>query len=125
MTQIMALVRKRLAVALDTHYRCHYERFYVRWKRVCLDTVDGEEDRNLDPQKTQLNELVRHAWLMRHDLETKEARGFSLFSESQIQVSYVTLDAICIAILYRRLHPKSFTVLGKRPGTCYAPHTVL
>ncbi len=77
MSQIMALVGKRLATALDTHYRCHYERFYKRWKRVCLDPVDGEEDGDvlddhfLDPQETQLNELVRHAWLMRCDLVVK------------------------------------------------------
>ncbi len=77
MSQIMALVGKGLAAALDTHYRCYYELFYKRWKRVCGDTVDGEEDRNLDPQKTQLNELVRHAWCMRHDLEAREARGFA------------------------------------------------
>ncbi|MCP3884239.1 MAG: hypothetical protein GY700_01960, partial [Propionibacteriaceae bacterium] len=112
MSQIMALVGKGLAAVLDTHYRCYYERFYKRWKRVCGDTVDGEEDRNLDPQKTQLNELVRHAWCMCRDLE---ARGFSLFSESQIQVSYVTLDATCIAYLYRRLYPHFFRVPGKRP----------
>ncbi len=44
MTQIMALVGKRLAAALDTHYRCYYERFYVRWRRVYLETVDGEDN---------------------------------------------------------------------------------
>ncbi|MCP4083397.1 MAG: hypothetical protein GY743_24525, partial [Planctomycetaceae bacterium] len=126
MLQIMALVGKRLAAALDSQYRCHYERFYKRWKRVCGDTVDGEEngdvldDHFLDPQEAQLNELVRHAWLMRRDLEAREARGFALFPESKIQVSYVTLDATCIAYLYRRLYPDSFRVPGKRPETTRA-----
>ncbi len=112
----MALVGKRLATALDTHYRCRYERFHKRWKRVCLGTVDGQENGEhfLDPQETQLNELVRQAWFIRRDLE---ACGFTLFPETKTQVLYVTLDETCIAHLYRGLHPHSFTVRGKCPGT--------
>ncbi len=71
MSQIMALVGKRLAAALNKHYRCHYELFYVRWKRVYLDTVDSEENgvafggHFLDPHETQLEKMVRQAWVMR------------------------------------------------------------
>ncbi len=126
MSQVMALVGKKLASELDTHYRRHYERFYGRWKRVCLGTVDGEEKdavfdgHFLDPDETQLESLVREAWAMRRDLEVREARGFTLFPETSAKVSYVTLDATCIAHLYRRLHPEAYRVPGKRPGTTRA-----
>ncbi len=126
MSQIMALVGKKLAVELDAHYRRHYERFYGRWKRVCLGTVDGEEKdamfggHFLDPDETRLESLVRNAWAMRCDFEAREARGFALFPETSAKVSYVTLDATCIAHLYRRLHPEAYRVPGKRPGTTNA-----
>ncbi len=102
----MALVGKKLAAALDTQYRCHYECCYVRWKRVCLDTVDGKEKDTvfgghfLDPDETQLESLIREAWAMSRDLEAKESHGFALFPETNTQVSYITLDATCIAHYY-------------------------
>ncbi len=121
MVQAMALAGRKLAAELDTHYRRHYERFYRRWKRICGDETKEDDDSYLlDPDETQLEPLIRAAWAMRRDLERKEARGFALFPETSARVSYVTLDATCIAHLYRRLHPWSFRVEGKRPGTTKA-----
>ncbi len=120
------LVGEKLATELDTHYRHHYEHFYGRWKRVCLGTVNGEEKdavfggHFLDPDETRLESLVRDTWAMHRDLEAREACGFVLFPETSAKVSYVMLDATCIAHLYRRLHPEAYRVPGKRPGTTRA-----
>jgi hypothetical protein len=131
MTQAMALAAKKLAAEVNTHYRKHYERFFRRWGRVCCDaSADDKEaetkangDRQaflLDPDDTQLGALVQAAWRMRRDLEDREARGFALFPETSAKVSYVTLDAACVAYLYRLLHPQSFRVPGKKPGSTRA-----
>ncbi len=56
---------------------------------------------------------------MRRDLEAlpNPPKGFALFPEaSASRTSYVTLDATCVAYLYRILHPHSFREEGKRPG---------
>ncbi len=122
MSQLMVLVGTKLAAEIDTHYRHHYERFYGWWKRVCLGTVDSEEKdavfgrHFLGPDEARLESLFRDAWAMRRDLEAREARGFALFPETSAKVSYVTLDATCIAHLYRRLHPEAYRVPDKRPG---------
>ncbi|MCP5031194.1 MAG: hypothetical protein GY939_05265, partial [Actinomycetia bacterium] len=121
MAQVMALAGRKLAAELDTHYRRHYERFYRRWKRICGDETKEDDDSYLlDPDETQLEPLIPAAWAMRRDLERKEARGFALLPETSARVSYVTLDATCIAHLYQYLHPWSFRVEGKRPGTTKA-----
>ncbi len=43
-----------------------------------------------------------------------------LFPQRSIKVLYITLDAICIAHLYRQLYPQSFRIPGARPGTTKA-----
>ncbi|MCP4771836.1 MAG: hypothetical protein GY879_10560, partial [Planctomycetes bacterium] len=55
---------------------------------------------------------------MRRDLEAlpNPPKDFALFPEaSASRTSYVTLDATCVAYLYRILHPHSFREKGKRP----------
>ena len=123
---VMSYVARQFAAEVDTHYRQHYEKFYKKWKNVCGPDGDKEKKENtvdpylLDPDETLLESLVVAAWNMRRDLEAVEARGFALFPERSIKVSYITLDAICIAHLYRQLYPESFRVPGKRPGTTKA-----
>ncbi len=121
MSQVMALAAKKMAAEVDTHYRSHFERFYRRWKRECCEDDQNEDLLYfLDPEDTRLETLIEAAWAMRRDLEQREARGFALFPEASTQVSYVTLDATCVAYLYRTLHPQSFREDGKQPGTTRA-----
>ena len=124
MTQAMALAAKKLAAEVDAHYRKHYDRFHNRWSRVFFLDAEkqgaGANPYKLDSERTQLEVLVQAAWAMRRDFEARAVRGFALFPETSAKVSYVTLDATCVAYLYRTLYPQSFRVAGKRPGTTKA-----
>jgi hypothetical protein len=130
MGQVMGLAGRRLAAEVATHYRSHYERFYRRWLRACnqackddaLDSVlksrlvlslDENQARfKLDADTTEPNQLLRPAWTMRGDLEAVGVRGFALFPETKVRISYLSLDARCVAYIFRSMHSHSFLVPG-------------
>ncbi len=83
MTQVMALIAKKLAAETETHLRQHYEKFCRKWYKWTEQDDDEEDDNEnfLDPDTAELADLVRGAWRMRGDLEAlpNPPKGFALF----------------------------------------------
>ena len=106
LAQAFSLAARRMATSIENHYQKHYERFYRRWKKA----TTAEDDENaffLDPDEVgDLRVLIKAAWKMRRELENKDDRGFALFPEPKMNMSYVTLDATCLVRLYKQLERK-------------------
>lgn len=111
MVAVMNFAGKRFASELKTHYQEHYERFYLRWRKMMELGKDDSgnlihhPEYHLDPSTTPLNVLVKAAWGMLRDLEDANKRPFALFPEAKMDVSYITLDSSCIAYIFKSLFP--------------------
>ena len=111
MVTVMDFAARRLAAEIKTHYQEHYERFYMRWRK--MKELGKDESGNLihraayhlDPSSTQVEKLVQAAWEMLRDFEDADHRRFALFPEAKMDVSYITLDSACIAYIFKSLFP--------------------
>ena len=102
MWQIMAAESIRMAAELKTHVTRHYTRFYQKWRKLC-EVPDSNVEHDLDPNSTELPELLKHLWEIRRDMEDRGFRSFAIFPEASIDIRYLRFDATAIVACYKQL----------------------
>ncbi len=74
-----------------------------------FQTDDPDDTKHrLDPDKTDVETLVKHLWKMRKDFEKNKMKGFAIFPEASIDYGYVHLDSTALAHIFLKDKKEKF-----------------
>ena len=108
LSQVMSASGIKMAAELKTHVKENYEKIYLRWRKVFRTDDPDDTKHRLDPDKTDVEILVKHLWEMRKDFEKNKMKGFAIFPEASIDYGYVHLDSTALAHIFLKDKKEKF-----------------